>query len=165
MIRPPEELYELKQNLFKMREEGLTTSQIATRLGMTRNQVSGLISRLVRGYKSTRKKRNKPDGERVQPGIFLYPTSGARPRPSQPVSVEGLPIISTDLSFDPPPGKVSVWNIRAAQCRWIDDEGYFCATPTGSPSKSYCAHHERVCFRPLEMGKKKNGATVSTINS
>lgn len=163
MPRSPEELYELKQQLVKMREEGLTTLQIANKLNITRDQASGLISRLIRGYKS--KKKPQLSGYKVVSNDFVPPTSGARPRPSQPVSIEGLPIVSTDLSFEPPPGKVSIWNIRTAQCRWIDDEGFFCATPTGNPSKSYCAHHEKICFNQQYTRVRRNVSAFSPVNS
>lgn len=149
-----EELEELKVKLLDMRRLGLSASQMATRLGMTRGQVAGQINRLVRGYKSpSQYKALKVAEEKLVE--FVPPTSGPRARPSQPATLTDFPILKSDLSFEPLPGKVNVWNVKAGQCRWIDEEGYFCAEATGNPTKSYCAHHHSLCFVPNERRTKR----------
>lgn len=144
MQRSPEELAELKAKLVEMRAQGWSTPRMAERLGLTRDQCAGLVNRLIRGYKSPSQHAAAKAAAQQLP--FVPPTSGPRPRPSQPVSLEAMPIVKTDLSFEPPEGKTNIWNIRNGQCRWIDEEGFFCATPTGSPSQSYCEHHFKICF-------------------
>lgn len=148
-----EELEELKVKLLAFRADGMTTSQIADRLGMSKDQAAGHINRLVRGYKSpSQYKALKVAEEKLVE--FVNPASGPRNRPSQPATLTDFPILKSDLSFEPLPGKVSVWNVKAGQCRWVDEEGYFCAEATGSPTKSYCSHHHSLCFvKPVRKVK------------
>ena len=138
MRRLPEEEEELRRKLENLLELKFSESKIADRLGMTKGQVSGLINKLVRRNKHYKK-----------PAEFAPPTSGPRPRPSQPTILAELPIVRTDLSFEPLPGKVNVWNVKRGQCRWVDDEGFFCADPTIAPTKSYCKTHHQICFYKL----------------
>lgn len=157
MARTPEELAQLKTTLIEMRSQGWSTPRIAEKLGLTRDQASGLINRLIRGYKSpgqyeAMKKKEAAAAEGIE---FVPPTSGARPRPSQPVIVEPMPIVKTDLSFEPLPGKVNIWNVKPCQCRWVDEEGFFCGEVTGAPTKSYCPEHHARCFVPNERRSKR----------
>ena len=147
MPRSPEELAELKVKITEMRSQGWSVPRMAERLGLTRDQCSGLVNRLIRGYKSPSQYNAMKRLEAAQ-AEFVPPTSGPRPRPSHPVTVEPMPIVKTDLSFEPLPGKVNIWNVKVCQCRWIDEEGYFCAEPTGAATKSYCAAHHALCFVP-----------------
>lgn len=163
MQRSPEELAELRAKLTEMRAQGWSTPRMAERLGMTRDQCAGLVNRLIRGYKSPSQYVAMKRAAEQLP--FVPPTSGPRPRPSQPVTVEAIPIVKTDLSFEPPPGKTNIWNIGISQCRWLDEDGYFCATPTGSPSKSYCAEHHARCFYSNERKAASNVTTLSSIHS
>lgn len=153
MQRSREELDRLKVELGSMRAQGWSIPRIADKLGMTRDQCSGLVNRLLRGYKSpSQYEAMKKRGE--APAEFVPPGSGPRPRPSHPVTIEALPIVKTDLSFEPPPGRVNIWNVRAGQCRWVDEEGYFCAETTGSSGKSYCPEHHARCFYKTERKAK-----------
>jgi|GEM_PF-7069313 len=147
MTRTREELDELKQKLIEFRAQGLSETEMGARLGLTKNQVSGHINRMIRGYKSKTQYAAKKAAEAAPAQAeFVPPTSGPRPKPSQPITLAELPIVKTDLSFEPLPGKVNVWNVKHGQCRWVDDGGFFCAEPTSAPTKSYCKTHHQICF-------------------
>lgn len=127
----------------------MTRSEIASRLGLTKNQVSGLIFRHLDQYTERKPLRRK--------SIALNPPpkkEKVKPEKPAPIPIVPLPVVEpindvkADLSFDPPEGKFNIFNIKAAQCRWIDNEGFFCGNPTGNVSKSYCEHHHKICFVP-----------------
>lgn len=149
MTRTREELDELKQKLIEFRAQGLSETEMGERLGLTKAQVSGHINRMIRGYRDPKQYAAKKAAEASAPAEFVPPTSGPRPKPSHPTTLAELPIVKTALSFEPLPGKVSVWNVKRGQCRWVDDEGFFCADPTIAPTKSYCKTHHQICFYKL----------------
>jgi hypothetical protein len=129
-------------------EQGKSRSQIGAELGLNKNQVGGLIALHIQGHRPNKKAT-------PQVGEFVPPKSGARPRPSQPYIPADLIPVKTDLSFEPPKGKVNVWNVKICQCRWIDDEGYFCAEPTGSATKSYCPGHQQLLYVKVQPKVRK----------
>lgn len=137
--RSKEERDVLVYQIRKCLNEGLSRAQIGERVGLNKNQVGGLIALHIKHYVHP---RNKP-----APVEFVPPASGPRPRPSHPVTIEAMPIVKTDLSFEPPEGKVNVWNVRHGQCRWVNEDGFFCGDPTGAPSKVYCDAHHALCFQ------------------
>jgi hypothetical protein len=56
--------------------------------------------------------------------------------------------LHADVDFEPPEGKFNIWNIKVCQCRYIDEEGYFCGSPTGNIARSYCEEHHKRCNVP-----------------
>lgn len=152
--RSKEERDRLVAEITKMLDEGLSRSVMAARLGLNKNQVGGLIALHIKQYVHPRKKAKLLEQQQV--AEFVPPASGARPRPSQPYTIDPLPIVVTGLSFEPPEGKVNVWNVKICQCRWVDEEGFFCAEPTGSATKSYCPGHQQLLYiKPQPKVRKK----------
>lgn len=145
--RSEEELQELKVKLTEFLEARLSQGQIADKLGMTRNQVHGLINRLLRGYKPVHHERVRAAGKPEAP-LAAEVKSGPRPRPSNPVTLEPLPIVSLEVSFEPPEGKLNIWNVKRNHCRYLDEEGYFCGEP--AVRASYCQHHYNRCYTPTQ---------------
>lgn len=144
-ISLPEKLEKI-ESMLKLH---MTRSEIASRLGLTKNQVSGLIFRNLDQY--TERKPLRRMSVALNP-----PPKKEKVKPEKPVPIPLVPLrvvepisdAKADLSFDPPEGKFNIFNIKAAQCRWIDNEGFFCADTTGNVSKSYCEHHHKICFVP-----------------
>ena len=151
-VRTKEERDQQVAAITKMLEEGKSRSQMAAILGLNKNQVGGLIALHIKHYVHPRKKAKEATQQVVE---FVPPKSGARPRPSQPYIPADLIPVKTDLSFEPPEGKVNVWNVKICQCRWIDDEGYFCAEPTGSATKSYCPGHQQLLYVKVQPKVRK----------
>ena len=133
----------LAAKMVTMQDQGIPRAKIADMLGLKRNQVHGLLWR-------AQKRRERELTYGVVPR-----ESNARPEPSAPI-VTHLEPIASDVCFEPPPGKFNIWNIGIAQCRWLDEEGYFCGEATGGASKPYCSHHHKVCWvKPSGKSKRK----------
>lgn len=147
--RSEAELQELKVKLTEFLDANLSQGQIADKLGLTRNQVHGLINRLLRGYKTVHPDRVRAD----KPLLAAEVKSGPRPRPSKPVTLEPIPIVNLGLSFEPPEGKLSIWNVKRNHCRYLDAEGYFCGET--AVRASYCQHHYNLCYVPSQPRKAR----------
>lgn len=99
--------------------EGVSTSEIGRRLGVTKNAVVGKVHRL--GLP----KRNSPiKAEKPETGGTVTPIAAA-------------PVPSADA--------VQMDNLRPGMCRWPEGEPgtesfHFCGQPI-VPEKPYCAHH------------------------
>lgn len=154
MERTKEERDRLVAEIKVLLDQGLSRAQIGARIGLNKNQVGGLIASQIMGYIHPRKRQAQPE-----PVEFVPPTSGARPRPSQPVTLEALPVVVTGLSFEPPEGKVNVWNVKICQCRWIGEDGFFCAEPTGSATNSYCPDHAKRLYVPNQPRVRKKSCS------
>jgi hypothetical protein len=141
----PEKLEQI-ESMLKL---NMTRQDIANKLGLTKNQVSGLIFRHLDQYTERKPLRRKSISLEKPPKVEKVKVEKPAPIPLVPLRiVEPISDVKADLSFDPPEGKFNIFNIKAAQCRWIDNEGFFCADPTGDVSKSYCEHHHKICFVP-----------------
>lgn len=130
----------------------LTRTQIGERLGLTRDQVQGLI------YKE--RKRQKRAAERAVRGVppltqkVTTPTVKVeRGKPSLPSAVD-MPIITSDLSFEPPEGKLNIWNVQRRHCRYLDGDGYFCGEDV--VRASYCQRHYNLCYTPSQPRKARS---------
>lgn len=115
-------------------QKGLSRREIRERLGLTKSQVENAF------YKWQRTQMRAANAN----ADLVAPLSGPRNRPSPPVVADRiLPVV---VDFEPPAGKVSVWNVRNFQCRFVDEAGFFCGSPTPSPTRSYCDHHHALCW-------------------
>jgi GcrA cell cycle regulator len=131
------------EKLRKLHGEGLTSSQIADALGVTRNAVMGKINRLgllkqrAPRPKHVRIKQKKPQKEkqthlRAQPPQLRIATP--------PVSDQEIPIAQ----------RRTLLELTQATCRWpIGDPGrpgfFFCGAPP-SASLPYCTHHAQRAY-------------------
>lgn len=139
--------------------EGLSASQIATRLGgVTRNAVIGKVHRL--GLSG-----------RAKPAAAAGTAQRARkPRSASPVlraaraNVRGNTALAQayEVEFDPEPQQIdnviplgqrrTLLELTEETCRWpIGDPGtadfFFCGGQT-IPSLPYCAYHARMAYQP-----------------
>lgn len=132
--------------IMEMLDKNLTRAQIGERLGLSRDQVQGLIHKEHRRRQraEARVARGEPP---VTPRVTTPTVKVERQTPSLP-TMGDLPIIASDLSFAPPEGKISVWNVKRTHCRYMDDEGFFCGEPIARAS--YCQHHYNRCYTPTQ---------------
>ena len=134
------------QRIEDLLAQNLSRAQIAERLGLTRDQVQGLIhkERQRQQRAAARAARGEPP---ITPRVTTNTVKVERATPSLPRATN-LPVIATDLSFEPPEGKLNIWNVKRNHCRYLDAEGYFCGEP--AVRASYCQHHYNRCYTPTQ---------------
>jgi len=137
---------ERMQRIDELLAKNLTRAQIAERLGLSRDQVQGLIhkERKRRQRAAARAARGEPP---ITPKVTPPTVKMERGTPSLPKMVD-LPIMSSELSFEPPEGKLNIWNVKRTHCRYMDAEGFFCGEPVARAS--YCQHHYNRCYTPTQ---------------
>ncbi len=140
----PERIAQLRSFL----DSGLTCSQIAAEIGITRNAVIGKIHRLglSPGRPATRPPRAGVPG-------------GRRPRPPSPrqmlrlvyADAPGIAAVAVDSEVIDSAQRCSLLELTQSACRWpVSDPGAadfsFCGNEahTGFP---YCAAHARMAYR------------------
>ena len=138
--------------LRKLWSEGLSASQIATRIGggITRNAVIGKVHRLgLEGRMRTGSGAPQPDADG---GI------GLRRADASVVPVEPAPVAEPES--DPATAKVTLLHLTEQTCKWpIGDPGtpsfHFCGrrAELGLP---YCAAHARIAYQPARDRKLAN---------
>ena len=143
------------EQLKKLWAEGLSASQIASKMGgVTRNAVIGKVHRLGLSGRATPAKPqrgrsfNEPKDETTSPSLVDASSSQknliADPEFSTPVVLAG-----GDLT--------TVATLKNNMCKWpvgdpASDEFHFCGQPA-APGKSYCAYHARMAFQPSHQRK------------
>lgn len=144
------------EQIMELLEKGLTRTQIGERVGLSRDQVQGIIARV-------REKEKKKVTQGVKPATL--PAEVRRQTPSLPSRVDDdLPIVASGLSFDPPAGKLSIFNVKAFHCRYPDADGFFCGERINRAS--YCEHHYRLCYTPMQRKVKpwRNSLPSPSVN-
>lgn len=125
--------------LIAHRDAGLTSGQIATLLGISRNAVMGKLNRLglVGGDPSKPKKKNKPIKS---------------PEPVIIVEVEPEPeVIEAPVESILDGSPRTILTIRNGECKWplgasMDRPRFFCGEPC--LGRVYCEHHSKISFQP-----------------
>ncbi len=157
--------------LKKLWAEGLSASQIASRLGhgVTRNAVIGKVHRLNLAGRATQprsavprtpRKQREPSHPGRTTGMPSMPSAGAtalkpmvrvEAQPRQNALPEPKPLRLVDLPRD---GRVTILHLSDKTCKWpIGDPGSeefcFCGhnPRDGSP---YCEYHARLAYQPLQ---------------
>jgi GcrA cell cycle regulator len=154
--------------LLRLRDEHLTGSQIAARLGTTRSAVIGKLRRLdlgpISGYRrgTAVEAKNKPERRRSK----LYVTNSAavlREVPIQPLPQPKPSNTQTDQQI-PHSQRCTLMQLGRDSCRWPvgeigTPEFFFCGATRidGSP---YCASHTRRALRALAALYKAARATI-----
>ena len=144
--------------------DGLSGSQIASRLGCTRNSVIGKVFRLklpgrlvVRGslaYASTRNRAGKPQIRKSHGSTsFLSPQQLAL----QKIRADAEPLPSPSV---PDVARVSFDDLEEKHCKHIPShidpkktkthEPQYCGEPK-VPGLPYCASHSRRCYVPPDV--------------
>jgi len=131
-------------------EEGLPTSEIGRRLGVTKNSVVGKVHRL--GLK----KRQSP--------IRQAAAGTAQPRKSKP-QIKNAAAKTESVAPAPRPARptgdvVRLEELTGSMCCWPEGEPgtpnfYFCGEPAIS-DKPYCASHCARAYVKVSKDKKKN---------
>ena len=121
---------------------GLTCSQIADEIGVTRNAVIGKIHRLglSPGRTAGRPARDRPPRDR-RPRLFTQ-------RPLLRLVYAQAPAVETPIESAQ---RCSLLELAHGKCRWpINDPGNadfaFCGNDS-IPALSYCAGHARMAYR------------------
>jgi GcrA cell cycle regulator len=145
---PPERVDALRQ----LWADGLTASQIAERLGMTRGQICGKASRL--GLQGRAEAARARSIRRTRPALPPPGFDAPRQRDERG-HLEGQPLP------EPQPEDVATISLLDAgdsACRWpcgpqetvSRNEPYFCGA-TRIPGSSYCAQHHARAVNPVPV--------------
>lgn len=134
--------------LKKLWAEGLSASQIASRMGgVTRNAVIGKVHRLGLSGRATPAKPQR--GCSYEPSEDL--ADEQRSQAVKPIIPE--PEFNAPLVLDSG-DKTTVPTLKNNMCKWpigdpAREDFHFCGQPT-SAGKSYCAYHARLAFQPAQ---------------
>lgn len=166
--------------LKKLWNEGLSASQIASRLGgVTRNAVIGKVHRL--GLSGRVTPTRTLGTRRPRARTATAPRRVVRPRPmaaagpvrnqwgwESAIQPEGLPEVAEEL-FIPLEDRKSVLMLKENDCRWPigdpqHDDFHFCGHPKreGLP---YCEFHARKAYQPPQAMRRRDrdGAPGFTV--
>ena len=132
-------------------EEGLPTSEIGRRLGVTKNAVVGKVHRL--GLK----KRQSPI--RQSAGTSSQPKKAKKAPPAQPTTAQPQ---SAPVKL-PTGDVVRLEELTAQMCCWPEGEPgtpefHFCGQPA-VPEKPYCEEHCARAYVKVSKDKKKSVPT------
>jgi len=139
--------------LTKLWAEGLSASQIATKLGgVTRNAVIGKVHRLglsgrAKPSRPATKRTSKPSAPRTRTVARTVPKPAATPRVAPiapPPPIEAKPLPSGEYA--------TILTIRDHMCKWpigdpSTDDFSFCGRKT-DPAAPYCDAHSSVAYQP-----------------
>jgi GcrA cell cycle regulator len=157
--------------LKKLWAEGLSASQIATRIGgVTRNAVIGKVHRLglsgrARPARQARPKRTRPraPGTSVGHGFALRGNVAFKVAPETEIEPEPEPEpepLPTLVVAEGEP--VTIMSLSERTCRWpigdpTDDDFRFCGRPPAA-GLPYCREHVRVAYQPLQDRRRRKRA-------
>lgn len=155
--------------LKKLWTDGLSASQIAGRLGgVTRNAVIGKVHRLgLSGRATTSRIRSVRPRARVVP--FPSRSINVQYRSHGNVALKALflPALNPQQAIEPHieeldvplAERVDLLSLKECMCRWPlgdpQDEAFrFCGRKT-SEGATYCEHHARIAYQPLQRRKRR----------
>lgn len=138
------------EQLKKLWSEGLSASQIASKMGgVTRNAVIGKVHRLglsgrAAPAKPQRGRSFERDGEEIET-IRREPI--AKPIVPDPEFTAPVILDSGDMT--------TVATLKNNMCKWpigdpSRDDFHFCGQPAAGAGKSYCAYHAHLAFQPAQ---------------
>ncbi|MGF1544387.1 MAG: GcrA family cell cycle regulator [Parvularculaceae bacterium] len=148
--------------LKKLWSEGLSASQIATKMGgVTRNAVIGKVHRLGLSGRATPAKPQRGCAASLGGG-FAEPESYAEDL--EPVVPEPTFVAPTSLAEL---GGAAVTSLNKRMCKWpigdpTSDDFRFCGEPTLA-GKSYCAYHAQLAFQPTQRRQPEPAAEPRRI--
>lgn len=180
----------LYPRILELLEEGRARSYIAEQVGLTRNQVCGLLWRLKISSENKGNSRHAPEvREQVvslrQKGLSLSKiadetglkssqvagivarASDERPQqdPAPRVVKAQKPIVKAAVpvaALKLPKGKLGIANIGPRRCRFFCDDDYFCGVECKDNS-SFCETHHAICYIPYKGAKNATGRTSYSV--
>ena len=153
--------------LKKLWAEGLSASQIASRLGgVTRNAVIGKVHRLGLSGRATSSRSSSPapaagacaEGNTGRLRFCSGRAAIRRLKPEYEAEFDPLPLPVEELVI-PLNERASILTLKEAMCHWpIGDPGepefHFCGRKSigGLP---YCEHHARMAYQPVQARRRE----------
>ncbi len=157
--------------LKKLWAEGLSASQIASRLGgVTRNAVIGKVHRLGLSGRATSSRSSAPRPRRVQaprqhraPSLMFGTRGNVALKPQFHEDVEPQPAPVAEL-YIPPAERASILTLKESMCHWpigdpASEDFYFCGRKKVG-STPYCEHHARLAYQPAPSRRREKTAAV-----
>lgn len=155
--------------LKKLWTEGLSASQIASRMGgVTRNAVIGKVHRLGLSGRATPTRTARPRPRRARApshpsGQTMFRSSGntalkvqQEMEPEAAPEPEPTPIREIEI---PPGERRTILTLTEHTCKWPigdpgDEEFHFCGRKpqAGMP---YCPHHARIAYQPVQDRRRQ----------
>jgi len=158
--------------LKKLWAEGLSASQIASRMGgTTRRSVIGKVHRLGLSGRATPTRVTKPKPQkRHTPSVSKIPSMPTAHTAAEPASLtkskwEKDGAVPTFPELKIPPGeRATLLTLSDRTCRWpIGDPGsedfHFCGRHP-KPQLPYCEHHARIAYQPVQDRRRQRRARV-----
>lgn len=161
--------HELKEQLKQFWGEGLTSSEIARKLGngISRSAVIGKAHRLHLARRAPtveRKRHNIKAGDRPLARPSLVP--GDRKTAAQPSlapikakkSVEPAPLLRPHALRTKDGDRITILNIGPQMCRWPigdprEEDFHFCGHRHANEGP-YCDYHASIAYQPLALKRK-----------
>ena len=127
------------QRIVEMWRQGMTSSQIAREIGITRSAVMGAVSRHGERKGSKKVVEAKPLKTKViEVADLKNPLKSVRKRvkikPEKPVE---------ETAYVRAKGK-TLMQLSPFDCRWVFEDSSFCAQPKAF--RSYCDHHAKIVY-------------------
>lgn len=141
---------ERKKQLLDLVDKGYVYSQIAQKMGTSRNSVAGILFRLGDTAGPRKVRRRSPltpsDTPRKQKPKFFFGHQMSSPTKSEPPTSDIVP--TEDLA--PPSGsaRVHLTDLLHHHCRWPGEMMWYCGKPRRDDNTSYCAFHYALAHRP-----------------
>jgi GcrA cell cycle regulator len=152
--------------LKKLWAEGLSASQIASRLGgVTRNAVIGKVHRLGLSGRATSSRSSAPRPRRPQaprahraPSLLFGTRGNTALKPAYEAEFDPLPAPVEELVI-PLHERASILTLKESMCHWpIGDPGepdfHFCGRKSTS-GLPYCEHHARMAYQPVQARRRE----------
>ncbi len=162
--------------LKKLWAEGLSASQIATRLGgVTRNAVIGKVHRLGLSGRVTPSRNSRPRASKPRqpshPGrVNSYRSAGATALKTETAAQtaplpepEPAPLREVQI---PPGERATILTLSEKTCRWpigdpSSDEFHFCGR-NPSAKMPYCPEHCQIAYQPIQDRRRQKRAARRT---
>jgi len=145
--------------ILDMWKTGLTGSQIARNLGITRNTVMGILGRC----RASGKIDYRVGAERII-AVRAKIADANRKRESVIGEFLHIAVAGGDLPSNGPTSGITLMKLKPSSCRYIigrnaDDEALFCGEQR--TASSYCKTHHKLCYTHVAKLKEKNHASTA----
>ena len=156
--------------LKKLWADGLSASQIATKLGeVTRNAVIGKVHRLGLAGRAT---TSRVRAARPRTNIALFPSRSAQvqyrtfgntalkvaAQPQERKSAAVIPLRALPELEPAPEGTITLIDLKECMCHWpvgdpMEEGFHFCGRKKGFGGP-YCEHHSAIAYNPVARRRR-----------